>query len=57
MNLLVVVDVTLSIGVGLLRCLERNADEVFTQNIVEDAGTQAAVLLYHVVSKAHNNDS
>jgi hypothetical protein len=44
-NSLVVVDVTLSVGVSLLGGLEGDADEVFAENVVENAGTEAAVLL------------
>jgi hypothetical protein len=47
---LVVVDVTLRIGIGLLCSFECNPHEVLTEDIVEDAGTQAAVFLYELIS-------
>jgi hypothetical protein len=48
-SLLVVVDVALSSGVSLLGSLESNADKVLTEDVVEDAGTEATVLLEHLV--------
>jgi hypothetical protein len=44
-DLLVVVNVTLRVGVGLLGSLEGNANEVLSKDVVENAGTQVAVLL------------
>jgi hypothetical protein len=44
-DLLVVVNVTLRIGVSLLSSLEGNANEVLSKDVVENAGTQVAVLL------------
>jgi hypothetical protein len=44
-DLLVVVNVTLRIGIGLLSSLEGNANKVLSKHVVEDAGTQVAVLL------------
>jgi hypothetical protein len=43
-DLLVVVDVTLSVGVSLLGSLKGDADEVLSENVIENAGTQATVL-------------
>jgi hypothetical protein len=51
---LVVVDVTLSVGVSLLGGLESDADEVLSEDVVEDASTQATVLLYTTVSISSN---
>ena len=45
----VVVDVTLGRWVSLLGSLESDADKVLTEDVVEDAGTEAAVLLEHLV--------
>ena len=48
-NLLVVVDVTLRAGVGSLGRLKGNADKVLAEDVVEDAGPEATVLLKHLV--------
>lgn len=45
MCLLVVVDVTLRSWVNSLGCLEGNADEVLAEDVVEDTGAEATVLL------------
>ena len=45
MCLLVVVDVTLRSRVNGLGCLESNSDEVLTEDVVEDTGAEATVLL------------
>jgi hypothetical protein len=50
-DLLVVVDVTLSVGVSLLGSLKGDADEVLSENVIENAGTQATVLLKPVESQ------
>jgi hypothetical protein len=50
-DLLVVVDVTLSVGVSLLGSLKGDADEVLSENVIENAGTQATVLFKPVESQ------
>lgn len=55
-HLLVVVDVTLSLGVSLLGRLEGDPDKVLTKDVVEDAGTEATVLLEHLVDDVPSVD-
>lgn len=48
-NSLVIVDVQLRSGVRSPGSLERNADEVLSEDVIEDGGSETALLIEHLV--------
>lgn len=55
MDVLVVVDVQLGVGVGGARSFEGEADKVLAEDVVEDRGPERAVLVEDLVNDILRN--